>query len=190
MAFTLDLIKPGDGEATRYSLEDGSYIIGRGASCALQLPELEVSERHALLMLRGRKARMEDLHSANGTYVNGDPIDGIVDIPPDAIVQIGNNMMRISPAEEAVPPQEAAETAAPHTGGRASSRAETEERESPRAEPEPPPPDPLAEIRRQAKEQIQRELIARLDLKRLTVAGVDRAGLERQATEKIHEIVE
>ena len=184
MAFTLDLIKPGDGEATRYSLEDGSYIIGRGASCALQLPELEVSERHALLMLRGHKARMEDLHSANGTYVNGNPIDGIVDLPPDAIVQIGNNMMRISPAEEA------AETAAPHTGGRASSRADTGGRESPRAEPEPPPPDPLAEIRRQAKEQIQRELIARLDLKRLTVAGVDRAGLERQATEKIHEIVE
>ena len=68
MAFTLDLIKPGDGEATRYSLEDGSYIIGRGASCALQLPELDVSDRHALLMLRGRKARLEDLHSANGTY--------------------------------------------------------------------------------------------------------------------------
>ena len=191
MAFTLDLIKPGDGEATRYSLEDGSYIIGRGASCALQLPELEVSERHALLMLRGRKARMEDLHSANGTYVNGNPIDGIVDIPPDAIVQIGNNMMRISPAEEAAPPQEAAETAAPHTGGPRSRAAEAEER-SRAAEPPPapPPPDPLAEIRRQAKEQIQRELIARLDLKRLTVAGVDRAGLERQATEKIHEIVE
>jgi len=191
MAFTLDLIKPGDGEATRYSLEDGSYIIGRGASCALQLPELEVSERHALLMLRGRKARMEDLHSANGTYVNGNPIDGIVDIPPDAIVQIGNNMKRISPAEEAAPPQEAAETAAPHTGGPRSRAAEAEER-SRAAEPPPapPPPDPLAEIRRQAKEQIQRELIARLDLKRLTVAGVDRAGLERQATEKIHEIVE
>ena len=56
--------------------------------------------------------------------------------------------------------------------------------------PAPPPPDPLAEIRRQAKEQIQRELIARLDLKRLTVAGVDRAGLERQATEKIRGEIE
>ena len=110
MAFTLDLIKPGDGEATRYRLDDGTYLIGRGASCPLHLPELDVSERHALLMLRGRKARLEDLHSANGTYVNGDPIDGIVEIPPDAIVQIGENMMRISPAEEA------AETAAPHTG--------------------------------------------------------------------------
>ena len=186
MAFTLDLIKPGDGEATRYRLEDGSYVIGRGASCPLQLPELEVSERHALLMLRGRKARLEDLDSANGTYVNGNPIDGIVEIPSDAIVQIGNNMMRISPAEEA------AETEAPHMGRPRSRAAEAEEPGFVPSEPPPapPPPDPLAAMRRQAKEQIQRELIARLDLKRLTVAGVDRAGLERQATEKLHEIVE
>ena len=89
MAFALDLIKPGEGNATRYRLDDGSYLIGRGASCPLQLPEPEVSERHALLMLRGRKARLEDLESANGTYVNGNPVDGIVEIPPDAIVQIG-----------------------------------------------------------------------------------------------------
>ena len=115
MAFTLDLVKPGEGQAKRYRLDDGSYLIGRGASCPLHLPEPDVSERHALLMLRGRKARLEDLHSANGTYVNGEPIDDIVEIPPDAIVQIGENMMRISPAEEAAPPQEAAETAAPHT---------------------------------------------------------------------------
>ena len=197
MAFTLDLVKPGEGQAKRYRLDDGSYLIGRGASCPLHLPEPDVSERHALLMLRGRKARLEDLHSANGTYVNGEPIDDIVEIPPDAIVQIGENMMRISPAEEAAPPQEAAETAAPHTGGPRSRTAEAEERSradeappNPEPPPAPPPPDPLAEIRRQAKEQIQRELIARLDLKRLTVAGVDRAGLERQATEKIHEIME
>ena len=105
MAFTLDLIKPGDGEATRYRLEDGSYVIGRGSACALQLPELEVSERHALLMLRGRKVRLEDLDSANGTYVNGSPIDGIVELTPDAIIQIGNNIMRISPADESAPTQ-------------------------------------------------------------------------------------
>ena len=183
MAFTLDLIKPGEGEATRYRLDDGSYLIGRGASCALQLPEPDISERHALLLLRGRKARLEDLHSANGTYLNGNPVDGLVDLPPDAIIQIGDNMMRVSPAEELA--EGAAETAAPHTGERASPQAEPEP-----PPPAPPPPDPLADIRRQVKEQIQRELVARLDLKRLTVAGVDRAGLERQATEKIHEIVE
>ena len=177
MAFTLDLIRPNEETAKRYSLDDGNYLIGRGEACALRLPDPDVSDRHALLVLHGHVARLEDLHSANGTYVNGNPIDGHVDLPPDAIVQIGSNMMRVSPAEEA------AETATPPAG-------EPRSRAADEPPPAPPPPDPMAGIRRQVKEQIQRELIARLDLKRLTVAGVDRAGLERQAMEKIHEIVE
>ena len=183
MAFALDLIKSDEGEATRYILEDGSYLIGRGANCALQLPDPGVSERHALLLLRGQTARLEDLHSANGTYINGSPIDGLVDLPPDGVVQIGSTMMRVSPAKDEIAPP-AEEEYGP-------SQQETEEPPVSRPETPPaPPPDPLAGVRRQVKEQIQRELIARLDLKRLTVAGVDRAGLERQATDKIHEIVE
>ena len=183
MAFALDLIKSDEGEATRYILEDGSYLIGRGANCALQLPDPGVSERHALLLLRGQTARLEDLHSANGTYINGSPIDGLVDLPPDGVVQIGSTMMRVSPAKDEIAPP-AEEEYGP-------SQQETEEPPAARPETPPaPPPDPLAGVRRQVKEQIQRELIARLDLKRLTVAGVDRAGLERQATDKIHEIVE
>ena len=178
MAFMLDLIRPNEETAKRYRLDDGNYLIGRGEACALQLPDPDVSDRHALLVLHGHVARLEDLHSANGTYVNGNPIDGHVDLPPDAVVQIGSNMMRVSPAEEETAP------VAANAGEAALVAAE------PPPAPEPPPPDPLADIRRQVKEQIQRELIARLDLKRLTVAGVDRAGLERQATEKIHEIVE
>ena len=78
MAFSLDLIRPGEGTATRYTLQDGSYLIGRGSSCHVQLPYPEVSERHALLLLRGETSRLEDLHSANGTYINGIPVDGIV----------------------------------------------------------------------------------------------------------------
>ena len=183
MAFELYLIKSDEGEATRGLLEDGSYLIGRGASCTLRLPDPSVSERHALLLLRGNSARLEDLRSANGTYVNGNPIDGPVDLPPDAIVQIGSTMMRVSPAKDNLAPPSEEEYGA--------SQQETAEPPVSRPETPPaPPPDPLAGVRRQVKEQIQRELIARLDLKRLTVAGVDRAGLERQATEKIHEIVE
>ena len=34
MAFALDLVN-GEEAATRYSLDDGTYLIGRGASCAL-----------------------------------------------------------------------------------------------------------------------------------------------------------
>ena len=181
MAFTLDLIKPGEGAATRYILEDGTYFIGRGNSCNLQLPDPDISERHALLLLRGRKARLEDLHSANGTFVNDIPVDGLVDLPPDAIIRLGDNIMRVSPAEEEIEPPVPPDAPSPPA----------EESRAPQPPPPPePPPDPMAGIRRQVKEQIQRELVARLDLKRLTVAGVDRDGLERQATEKLHEIVE
>ena len=180
MVFSLDIIRPGEGTATRYALQDGSYLIGRGSACHLQLPYPDVSERHALLLLRGETARLEDLHSANGTYVNNIPVDGIVALQPDSVVQIGESMLRVAP----VPVEESAEPAA-------------EAAPPPSASVKPPPdsrPDPAAlqaaAIRRQVKEQIQQELIERLDLKRLTVSGVDRAGLEKKASEKIHEIVE
>jgi len=197
MAFSLDFIRPGEGTATRSLLQDGSYLIGRGSSCHLQLPYPEVSERHAILLLRGETARLEDLHSANGTYVNGIPIDGLAILQPDSVIQIGESMFRVAPLSD--------EDAA--------ALAEAEQPSStvpPPADPQPsrPPspsangtpassgnrPDPAAlkaaAIRRQVKEQIQQELIERLDLKRLTVSGVDRAGLEKKASEKIHEIVE
>ena len=178
MAFFMDMAKPDEASATRYPMENGTYVVGRGESCTVRLPYPDVSERHALLILREGCATLEDLHSANGTYVNGSPIDGQVTLRPDMVVQIGQAMMRVMPADdEAEPePERRPENAPPPSG-------------PPDEEPSPRP-DPMMEVRRQVKEQIQRELIARLDLKRLTMAGVDKAGLEKQATDKIHEIVE
>ena len=56
MAFTLNLIRPGDGMPERRRLEDGAYFIGRGASCAICLPFPEISERHAFVTLSGAQA--------------------------------------------------------------------------------------------------------------------------------------
>ena len=189
MAFALDFIRPGEGTATRNTLEDGSYLIGRGNACRIRLPFPDVSERHALLLLLGNKAKIEDLHSANGTYVNGMPTDGIVELLPDSVIQIGESMLRVSPISDSQAP-------IPDLQAQ-SSKLEAQSSKLPSANDKPLSsnrPDPAAiqaaAIRRQVKEQIQRELIERLDLKRLTVSGVDRAGLEKKATEKIHEIVE
>ena len=179
MAFTLDLIKPGEGTASRYSMEDGTYVIGRGEACPIQLPYPDVSERHALLLLRDGSATLQDLHSANGTFVNGTPIDGPVALRPDAVVQIGEVMMRLAPADE----EADAKVQEPEAQTRNSAMQDDDE-------PPQQQHDPMAAVRRQVKEQIQQELISRLDIKRLTVTGVDKAGLEKQATDKIHEIVE
>ena len=54
----------------------------------------------------------------------------------------------------------------------------------------PPPPDPMRELRRSVQEQIQKELLKRMDMKRLTMQGVDREGLEDTAREKIRQIID
>ncbi len=179
---TLTIMKCGAQRPETEPLEDGSYIIGRGSAAKVRLPYADVSERHALVMVRGGAASIEDLKSANGTYVDGKPIGGIVPLSDDSIVQIGSTLIRVSrgapPAAEEAP--QAGAAAAAEAGDAA--RQDTSEAEAQR-------PDPLASLRRKVREQIQRELIARMDLKRLTASGIDREGLERQAREKIAEIV-
>ena len=48
----------------------------------------------------------------------------------------------------------------------------------------------MRELRRSVQEQIQRELLKRMDMKRLTVQGVDKEGLEDTAREKIRMIID
>ena len=77
------------------SLTDGTYVIGRNQSCPICFDFPDVSERHAILTVRGNKAVVEDLHSANGTYVNGEPIDGPVALDGGMVVQVGGSMLRV-----------------------------------------------------------------------------------------------
>ena len=178
-----------DGRRETRELADGSYMIGRAESCRLRFPFPDVSERHAILTVRGGEAAIEDLHSSNGTFVNGEPIDGRVMLGGAMIVQIGQCMLRVSDgdasaAETAGEPQTAGEET-PCAGDGTSAATAEEEEEAAR-----PQADPMRELRRSVQEQIQRELLKRMDMKRLTVQGVDREGLEERAQEKIHQIID
>jgi len=194
MAFTLDLMRPGDRAPQRQELADGSYFIGSAPGCNIQLDFPEVSRRHALLSLQGNMATVKDLRSDTGTFVNGVPCDGVVQLEADSMIQIGQCVMRVS--QGAAPQQAAPQATERVTLGEQAQRPASAPAAAqpppppPPPEPEQPKPDPFAAVRRQVKEQIQKELIARLDLKRLTVSGVDQEGLRKQASEKIHEIVE
>ena len=167
-----------DGVREKRELSDGTWIIGRGEGCRIRFASIAVSERHAILTVRAQQAVIEDLHSANGTYVNGEPIDAAVALNGDMVVQIGDAIFRVSEEDESSEsedssvdvdvPQEMAET------------AEAEETEA----------DPMRELRRNVQEQIQNELLKRMDMKRLTLDGVDREGLEDTARVKIRQIID
>ncbi len=157
-------------------LTDGTYVIGRGEVCRIRFDSPEVSERHAILTVRDNRATLEDLHSANGTFVNGEAIDGAVALDGGMVVQIAGNMLRVSDDESPVADSEP--PAAPIV----------EKIESP--DEEQPENDPLRDLRRSVQEQIQNELLKRMDMKRLTIQGVDREGLEENARDHIHAIVD
>lgn len=198
---TLTLTRSGEQRPTTETLADGAYIVGRGSASKIRLPYADVSERHALVVVRNGQASIEDLKSANGTYVNGRPIDAIVALSDDSIVQIGNTLMRISRNDteaqtetppEATPVQQSGNPASAHanpTAASGQSGSTAEPNVDKTAQPSAPKQDPFANLRRKVREQIQKELIARMDLKRLTASGIDRDGLERQARDKIAEIV-
>ena len=169
-------------------LVDGTYMIGRNPTCPIHLDFPDVSERHAILTLRNGRAVIEDLHSANGTYVNGEQIDGAVQLDGSMIVQVGESMMRICDEGEWV--ASSGETAEVPTGDAAGTTAVPAVDAALDDDEAPPPPDPMRELRRSVQEQIQRELLKRMDMKRLTMQGVDREGLEDTAREKIRQIID
>ena len=85
----------GGARETR-ELADGTYMIGRAESCRIRFDAPEVSERHAILTVRDGRAILEDLHSSNGTLVNGEAIDAAAVLDGGMVVQIGTAMMRVS----------------------------------------------------------------------------------------------
>ncbi len=171
-----------DGIRESRPLPDGTWFIGRGATCFVRLDFPDVSDRHAFLSVRGDRVEIKDLNSANGTFVNGEEIDGAVELDGGKVVQIGSSMLRVSDESETVEPE--ASAAGPADEPPAAPPPDEAEEASAASE------DPLRELRRSVQEQIQKELLKRMDMKRLTLQGVDREGLEDTARGKIRQIID
>jgi Protein of unknown function (DUF3662)/FHA domain len=56
---------------TKHELEEGKAVIGRSKDCDIQLPDPNVSRRHAEVRQEGTAYWVVDLGSTNGTEVNG-----------------------------------------------------------------------------------------------------------------------
>lgn len=68
--------------------------IGRDPSNTLSFDpfkDLDVSTRHASITAQGEQAVLQDLGSTNGTFLNGDKIQGTVPLPNGCILQFGGN---------------------------------------------------------------------------------------------------
>lgn len=79
------------------ALPDGQFEIGRGPGCRLCLNDPIVSRRHALVVVKGGVATIEDLGSRNGVLVNKVRIEGRrVLVHGDSIVIGGQELFYFS----------------------------------------------------------------------------------------------
>jgi len=79
-------VKPDVNE--RHPLEGESVMVGRDRSCSIVLAHPAVSRRHAKITLNGGACVLEDLKSANGTYVNNTRVER-AKLKPGDVVRFG-----------------------------------------------------------------------------------------------------
>jgi DNA-binding winged helix-turn-helix (wHTH) protein len=82
-------------------LHYGENLIGRSREDRVRLQSTSVSRRHARLVVTAQGARVEDLGSKNGTYVNGRRADGMVLLADGDVLRVGTVKMtfRLFPPE-------------------------------------------------------------------------------------------
>ena len=202
---TLTIYHEGEQPAT-IDLAEGDYVIGRGERCRVRLAHPAVSERHAILSVRADAAWIEDLDSSNGTYLNAIPVGRRTRV--NAPITIGPYLLVVGQTndeKESASQSVEAETS-PVSDGISSDRPtlpaiETRSTVEPvlpvETVPTPdvtpalpaPQPDPLAAQRRSIKQQIHREVVERLDLKRLSTSRIGGEELRERAMQTIQQIV-
>lgn len=68
------------------------FVIGRGEDCHLRPKSDAISRRHCILVVSQTQVVLRDLGSKNGTYVNGDRVEG------ERVLKSGDNL-KIGPLE-------------------------------------------------------------------------------------------
>jgi nucleotide-binding universal stress UspA family protein len=81
-------------------LSEGQFAVGRNASCQLSLDDPLVSRRHAILYVSRDGVLVEDLGSRNGVLVNGQRIEGRVELRAGDKILIGGQELTLLHARD------------------------------------------------------------------------------------------
>jgi len=100
----------GPDPGQRTDLEGRGLLLGRDPTCDLVINDVEVSRRHARLIAQSGGYAIEDLGSTNGTFIDGERIDGVVSLKSGASIRFGD---RVSFVYEEVPADEAGTMSVP-----------------------------------------------------------------------------
>lgn len=73
-----------------YEIHFNHNIIGRSDECNIQIEGLSISRKHAVIYKNELNYKLEDLNSSNGTYINGQVINGPMTLVNGDKLQFGD----------------------------------------------------------------------------------------------------
>jgi hypothetical protein len=89
----LDVVQPSTRAGASFALAD-ELTMGRAAGCAVSLSDdTYVSQLHARVFSRDGMVFLEDLGSTNGTYLNGQRVQGAVAVHTGDRLQVGSTIL-------------------------------------------------------------------------------------------------
>ncbi|HEX2126231.1 MAG TPA: DUF4389 domain-containing protein [Thermoleophilaceae bacterium] len=143
-------IKAGPNAGQQHDIEEATVIGRDPTSATLVIDDPEASRRHAALRPGGDGVVVEDLGSTNGTFVNGDRVDGARNAGAGDEVRIGNTVLEVQGTIEVTrmsPVPESSDPGATAIGSPApppAPPAPPEPAGGPPAAPQVPAPEPVA----------------------------------------------
>lgn len=197
--FEIIIRQPGQGDALG-KLPDGSFVVGSGNDCQIQLARPEISGHHAQFIVKNNSLKIIDLGSSNGTEIDGNALisNETYEVTPGSIIAIGKikiiakgpeaEKITINPKDIPKPQNEIKEKQEADEIRKEKFGIELDNAEIPllKISGIPEKTRPLVqEIKRRA----HIELLKRLNLKKLILSGISEKELEDKAKQTISEIL-
>ncbi len=188
----LEIRRPDKGPQA-FEIGEGTFTIGSENECAIKLAHKDIAPRHAILSIRDRSCHIEDLDSESGTFLDGEKIARHREMRPGQSVRVGpfeiivhiesdgkketkakdtEPVRKPTPESSPVTEPPAAETFSGSTPKKADSQHEKDKK-----------------LKKSIKQQIHKELVERLDIKRLTASRIKQEDLQEKALTNIRSIV-
>lgn len=184
-------------------IPEGAYLAGAGDDCHIRLSRPDVSRHHAQIVVSSSHITVIDLGSSNGTVIGNsrEPIfsQQPVKVDPGAEIKLGRSttlkvfLDRKIASEPAPPAQTEAKkvsstVAEPKKENTGVDIAMPEKGEVPRLDISGIPAA-LRPVAQEIKKQAHRELLVRLNLKKMALSGVSESELNQRAASMVKEIL-
>ncbi len=89
-------IEPPVGQPTDHECRDGAVTFGRAVGADIVVTDGSMSRSHARIVRDGDGWVVQDLGARNGTFVNGDRVEGQCQVAPGDVIKMGATLVRVS----------------------------------------------------------------------------------------------